>query len=70
MARFRKLPVIIDAVRIRSRVTIDTREGTLRGYPGEWLIIGVAGEKYPCADDIFRATYEPVDAEAREMMEE
>ena len=70
MARFRKLPVIIDAVRIRNRVTIDTREGTLKGYPGEWLITGVAGEKYPCADDIFRATYEPVNADARRMMEE
>jgi len=70
VARFRKRPVIIDAVRIRNRVTIKTREGTLKGYPGEWLITGVAGERYPCGDDIFRATYEPVTPEAQDMMQE
>ncbi|HUV93925.1 MAG TPA: hypothetical protein VMX14_03740 [Anaerolineae bacterium] len=70
MARFRKKPVIIDAVRIKQKVTIKTREGTLKGYPGDWLITGLAGERYPCGDDIFRASYEPVDAAARRMMEE
>jgi len=70
MARFRKRPVVINAVRLRNRVTIRTREGTLKGYPGEWLITGIAGERYPCADDIFRATYEPVNVEAQEMMQE
>ena len=33
------------------------------GNPGDWLITGVAGEKYPCKDDIFRATYEEVNGE-------
>lgn len=70
MARFRKRPVIIDAVRIKHRMTIKTREGTLKGYPGDWLITGVAGEKYPRNDDIFRATHEPVTPEAQDMMEE
>jgi len=23
------------------------------GNPGDWLITGVAGERYPCRDDIF-----------------
>lgn len=70
MARFRKRPVIIDAVRIRNRVTIKTREGTLKAHPGDWLVTGVAGEKYPCGDDVFRATHEPVTPEAQDMMEE
>lgn len=37
---------------------IDTREGTLKGYPGDWIARGPAGEVYPIGDDIFKATYE------------
>jgi len=28
-------------------------------YTGQWIIKGVKGEFYPCADDVFRETYEP-----------
>lgn len=27
-------------------------------HPGDWIITGVKGEKYPCRPDIFEATYE------------
>lgn len=69
MPRFRKKPVVITATRIKRRITIDTREGSLRGYPGDWLITGIAGERYPCEDAIFRQTYEPVGEKARQMWE-
>lgn len=29
-------------------------------HPGDWIITGVRGEKYPCKDEIFRQTYEPI----------
>jgi hypothetical protein len=29
-------------------------------HPGDWIITGVKGEKYPCKPDIFEATYESV----------
>jgi hypothetical protein len=29
-------------------------------HPGDWIITGVQGEKYPCKPDIFEATYEAV----------
>jgi len=61
MTEFRKKPVVIEAERITEKIEIQTREGTLYGYPGEWLITGVKGEKYPCGDEIFRATYENLD---------
>ncbi len=38
---------------------IATLEGVMRAHRGDWIIRGVAGEFYPCKDDIFRATYEP-----------
>ena len=40
---------------------IKTLEGPLMVSDGDWIITGVAGEKYPCKPDIFAATYEPVE---------
>lgn len=39
---------------------IDTLEGGHIVCPGDWIITGVKGERYPCKPDIFEATYEPV----------
>ena len=55
---FRKLPVRIEAVRLTEQVKIKTLEGTMTGNPGDWLITGISGEKYPCKPDIFEQTYE------------
>lgn len=40
---------------------IDTLEGGHTVCPGDWIITGVQGERYPCKPDIFEATYEAVD---------
>jgi hypothetical protein len=40
---------------------IDTLEGGHTVCPGDWIITGVQGERYPCKADIFAQTYEPVD---------
>ncbi len=37
---------------------IKTLEGEMTVSPGDWVITGVKGEKYPCKPDIFEATYE------------
>lgn len=39
---------------------IVTLEGGHIVYPGDWIITGVKGERYPCKPDIFAATYEVV----------
>lgn len=39
---------------------IDTQEGGHIVCPGDYIITGVQGERYPCPPDIFEATYEPV----------
>lgn len=39
---------------------IDTLEGGHTVCPGDWIITGVKGERYPCKPDIFETTYEPV----------
>lgn len=41
-------------------ILIKTLEGTMAARDGDWIICGVKGEFYPCAPDIFEATYEEV----------
>lgn len=40
---------------------IDTLEGGHTVCPGDWIITGVAGERYPCKPGVFEATYEPAE---------
>ena len=37
---------------------IDTLEAGHRVCPGDWIITGVKGERYPCKPDVFDLTYE------------
>lgn len=37
---------------------IETLEGPFQVMPGDWIITGVKGERYPCKPDIFEATYD------------
>lgn len=39
---------------------IDTLEGGHTVCPGDWIITGVQGERYPCKPDIFAITYDSV----------
>ncbi len=43
-----------------NRMLIPTLEGKMICSIGDWIIKGVAGEFYPCKDEIFKAIYEPV----------
>lgn len=40
---------------------IDTKEGGHIVCPGDWIITGIKGERYPCKPDIFEETYELVE---------
>ncbi len=59
--KFKKRQVVIDAWQTDKELYIDTLEGTMKADPWDWIITGVHGEKYPCKNDIFKETYEPVD---------
>lgn len=39
---------------------IETLEGRAHVSPGDWIITGIMGERYPCKPAIFEATYDPV----------
>ena len=46
---------------ILSHGWVKTMEGWYKVYPGNWIVTGIAGEKYPVDDEIFAETYEPVE---------
>lgn len=47
-------------VKMHDHGWIDTLEGGHVVCPGDWIITGVEGEKYPCKPSVFEATYDPV----------
>lgn len=61
MAKYRKKPIVVEAQRTDETVVIHTLEGDMTASPGDYIITGVNGEKYPCKPDIFARTYEPVE---------
>lgn len=81
MAKYRKKPVVIEAVEFTRHMAsgkeplpagvekvglthwIKKPEGWLSVVVGCWVVTDVNGMVYPCAPDIFAATYEPADSE-------
>lgn len=41
---------------------VGTLEGPLRAEPGDWIVRGTVGELYPVKPEVFRETYERVEA--------
>jgi hypothetical protein len=69
--KYRKKPVIIDAEQYKpgledgfnteGQPIIKTLEGDHIISPDDWIITGIKNERYPCKNDIFEMTYEPVE---------
>jgi len=52
-----KKPIPVRCIQINEPFEVETLEGVMKGKPGDWLMIGIHGEMYPIADEIFRKTY-------------
>ena len=52
-----KKPIPIQCVQIFEPFLVETMEGEMQGKKGDWLMVGVHGEMYPCDNEIFRKTY-------------
>lgn len=57
-SNFTKKPIVIQAKRMLTEFAVETKEGVMRGKAGDFLIIGIEGEMYPCDYDIFMKTYD------------
>lgn len=52
---------LTSAVQMHEPFSVETLEGTMQGKAGDWLMIGIKGEMYPCDADVFAETYEIAD---------
>ncbi len=53
-----KKPTPIRCCQINEEFVVETMEGMMKGKKGDYLIIGVENEMYPCDQAIFHKTYE------------
>lgn len=53
-----KKPIAIKCAQINEPFMVKTMEGELQGKKGDWLMIGINGEMYPCDNEIFKKTYD------------
>ena len=62
MLLVRKKPIVVHATQLNlpEGFSVTTKEGIMKGKPGDYLMIGVNGEKYPIDKDIFEKTYDVV----------
>ena len=58
--KYVKKPVVIEAYQTDEEVIIHTLEGDMKAMPGDYIITGINGEKYPCKPDIFYKTYDEI----------
>jgi len=55
---YRRKSVSVRARQMKEPFRIETREGTIYGEAGDFLVEGVEGEIYPCNMRIFLKTYD------------
>ena len=55
-----KKPIVVHAMQILipEGFEVTTMEGELHGNCGDYLMVGVRGEKYPIAKEVFEETYD------------
>lgn len=56
-----KKPIPIKCMQIDEAFEVENLEGIMKGKCGDWLMIGVNGEKYVCDNAIFQKSYELID---------
>ena len=59
-----KKPIPIKCAQISEPFEVETLEGIMKGKAGDWLMIGIDGEKYVCDSSIFERSYQimkPID---------
>lgn len=58
--KYRKRPLVIEAVQMPVDFEIDSEEGKMSGKEGDYVIRGIQGEVYSCKKEIFQASYDEV----------
>jgi hypothetical protein len=62
-----KKPIPVRCIQLNEPFKVETMEGIHEGKAGDFLMIGIKGEMYPCDKEIFEETYEFVDPPAEKL---
>lgn len=57
-----KRPIPIEIYQMNEPFKVKTNEGVMQGKAGDYLMVGVKGEMYPCSKEVFEKTYDITDA--------
>jgi len=55
-----KKTIEIQCYQMEKPFEVESLEGILQGKKGDWLMVGIQGELYPCDQDIFAKSYDLV----------
>ena len=58
LQRAMKKPIPVYVCQMAESFQVETLEGIMTGKAGDWLMIDVNGKVYPCADDVFKKSYD------------
>ena len=58
-----KKPIPVKCIEINEPFKVETMEGVLDAKAGDYLMIGITGEMYPCDREIFHETYDIIGQE-------
>lgn len=61
---------VTESIEIEKPPFIKTLEGNMWVSPGDWIVTGTHGERWPVKAHIFKFKYEPVDEEAANLYRE
>ena len=53
-----KKPIPVKCIQVDEPFEVETKEGLMKGNAGDWLMVGIRGEMYPCDNEIFKETYD------------
>lgn len=65
MALFRRKAIEIEAIKVAQPMVLQTVRGTIKGDVGDFLLSDVDGSQSFISKEIFYASYDPVDENAR-----
>ncbi len=51
----------VQAIQLELEFAVNTLEGVMTGQPGDYLCIGINGERWPVKKEIFEKTYEVIE---------
>lgn len=68
MARFKRVPLEVEAKIVEHDIVLPTKRGVDQGFKGEFLVTE-GGEKHFYKADAFMRLFEPVSTDAHEILE-